>query len=104
MSRIEAFLKAISSGDVSNLPKPQSRVEYFLKGIATGDTTDLPKPQSRIEECLDYIARNGSSGGNNNGNDYIIHSLSMQEKIKNLLNELSNIEEKVIIEVKEVQL
>lgn len=102
MSRIEAFLKAISSGDISNLPKPQSRVEYFLRGIATGNISDLPKPQSRIEECLNVIARNGGSGGGNNGNDYILHNLVTKEKIKNLLNELNNIEERVIIEVKEV--
>lgn len=102
MSRIEAFLKAISSGDVSNLPKPQSRVEYFLKGIATGDTTDLPKPQSRIEECLDYIARNGSSGGgNNSGNDYGLHNITVEQKIKAILDTLGKVEEKISIEVVE---
>ena len=60
-SRIEAFLRAIKTGDISNLPTPQSRVEYFLKGIATGDISDLPMPQSRIEECLEktniYLGR-----------------------------------------------
>ena len=67
-SRIEAFLKAIKTGDISGLPLPQSRVEHFLKSVATGDISNLPKAQSRIEECLDFIARNGSSsGGGNNG-------------------------------------
>ena len=107
-SRIELFLEAMRTGNISNLPKPQSRVEHFLKGIATGDISSLPKPQSRIEECLEYIARNGSSsgGGGNNGNDYTLYNITAQKKIKpiilDILGILSKIEEKVIVELKEV--
>ena len=71
-SRIELFLEAMRTGNISNLPKPQSRVEHFLKGIATGDINNLPKPQSRIEECLDFIARNGSIGNGSSSGDYIV--------------------------------
>ena len=82
-SRIELFLEAMKTGNISNLPKPQSRVEYFLKGIATGNISDLPMPKSRIEECLDFIARNGSNGGSGNNNDYTFHNIVVFERIEN---------------------
>ena len=100
-SRIELFLEAMRTGNISNLPKPQSRVEHFLKSIATGDISSLPKPQSRIEECLDHIARNGSSGGGNNEEGYKLHNIIMQEKIKGILDILGKVEEKISIEVVE---
>ena len=86
-SRIELFLNAIKTGDISNLPKPQSRIEYFLKGIATGDLTSLPKPQSRIEYILNHIAINGGIGSSNPSNkeEWIVKRASIIEKI--LLNE-----------------
>ena len=99
-SRIELFLNAIKTGNISNLPKPQSRVEHFLKGIATGDISSLPKPQSRVEECLDFIARNGSSSGGNN--DYTFYNIGISERIENLLNLEGRISDKILIEVVEV--
>jgi len=101
-TRIELFLEAIKTGNISNLPKPQSRVEHFLKGIATGDISSLPKPQSRIEECLDHIARNGSSGGGNNGNNYGLHNVTLEQRVKGTIDVISKIGEKITIEVVEV--
>lgn len=99
-SRIELFLEAMKTGDISNLPIPQSRIEHFLKGIATGDISNLPKPQSRIEEALEYIARNGSSGGGSSDNNYGLKNIEITEKVKNVLL-AGSIEEKITIEVVE---
>ena len=97
-SRFDIFLKAIKTGDISNLPKPQSRIEYFLNAIATGDNSNLPKPQSRNEILLEHIALNGSSSGGNN--DYSFLVLDIKEIIKNEIN-FNRINEKISIEVVE---
>ena len=83
-SRIEIFLKAIKTGNISNLPIPKSRIEHFLKGIATGNISDLPMPKSRVEEVLNYIAINGissSNGGSGNDNNNVGSKISISDKV-----------------------
>lgn len=56
MSRIEEWANALITNEIPNID-PQSRAEKFFKAILTGDLSDLPEPQSRSEVLLDKIAR-----------------------------------------------
>lgn len=57
-SRVENLLKKIIDNDTNNIPHAQSRIEEYLISILTGEIDNLPIPQSRSEIFLDYIARN----------------------------------------------
>ena len=78
-----------------------SRFDMFLKAITTGDISNLPKPQSRNEILLEHIALNGSSSGGSSGGDYAFIISSIKEIIKNEIN-FNRINEKILIEVVEV--
>lgn len=60
-SRIEKFIYAIRSMEVSDLPAPQSRNELYLMAIlGLYDIDNLPVPLSRIEKLLYEIATTGT--------------------------------------------
>ena len=60
-SRIEKFIYAIRSTEVSDLPVPQSRNELYLMAIlGLYDIDNLPVPLSRIEKLLYEIATTGT--------------------------------------------
>ena len=61
ITRIEQFLQAISTNDLSVLPSPITRIEQYLYAIATKGTDSdgeyvLPPPITRIEQYLYSIA------------------------------------------------
>lgn len=59
-SRLEKFIYAIRSMEVSDLPAPQSRNELYLMAIlGLYDIDNLPVPLSRIEKLLYEIATTG---------------------------------------------
>lgn len=60
-SRLEKFIYAIRSMEVSDLPAPQSRNELYLMAIlGLYDINNLPVPLSRIERLLYEIATTGT--------------------------------------------
>lgn len=62
-SRLEKFIYAIRSMEVSDLPAPQSRNELYLMAIlGLYDIDNLPVPLSRIERLLYEIATTPTTG------------------------------------------
>lgn len=81
-SDIEILLNAIITKNTDNLPIPNSRIEKLLYSIATGNEEDIEAPKSRIEECLYYILKNGSIGGGNNSDEWIVLRKEIEEILK----------------------
>lgn len=61
-SRVEAYLYALCSDDIANIPSsgPQSRVEAYLAAMCNNDAEYIPPsdPQSRIEKYLAALCGN----------------------------------------------
>ena len=99
-SRLEKFIYAIRSMEVSDLPAPQSRNELYLMAIlGLYDIDNLPVPLSRIERLLYEIATtpiidesdllfylDGSNSENTtsvikdlsgNGNDFVANNITL---------------------------
>ena len=75
-SRLEKFIYAIRSMEVSDLPAPQSRNELYLMAIlGLYDIDNLPAPLSRIERLLYEIATTGTISQS----IYLYYSFSNEE-------------------------